>query len=56
MMVVIPVWILVDVITGSASLLKTYCLIERNLRSWPYALAGILAILINWIWNLVKYT
>ena len=56
MMVVIPIWILADVLTDSASLLKTYCFIERKFRSWPYALAGILAILINWIWNLVKYT
>lgn len=56
MMVVIPIWILADVFTDSASLLKTYCFIERKFRSWPYALVGILAILINWIWNLVKYT
>lgn len=56
MMVVIPIWIIADTLIGSASLLKAYRLIERKLQSWPYALAGILAILINWIWNLVKYT
>ncbi|MBO4840104.1 MAG: DUF2752 domain-containing protein [Bacteroidaceae bacterium] len=55
MMVVVPVWIIVDVLTGSATLLKAYCFIERKFQTWPYALAGILAILINWIWNLVKY-
>ena len=56
MMVVVPVWIIADILTGSATLLKAYCFIERKFRSWPYAVAGILAILINWIWNLVKYT
>lgn len=56
MMVVIPVWILIDVLIGSASLLKAYRFVERKFRSWPYAVAGILAILINWIWNLMKYT
>ena len=56
MMVIIPFWILVDVFTGSTSLLKAYCFIERKFRTWPYALGGILALLINWIWNLLKYT
>ena len=56
MMVIIPFWILVDVFTGSTSLLKAYCFIERKFRTWPYALGGILALLINWIWNLTKYT
>ena len=48
-MVVIPV-------TNSVSLLNAYRITENKLRSWPYAFAGILAILINWIWNLMKYT
>ena len=52
LMVVVPIWIVVDLLTGSSSLLIT----ETKLRSWPDALAGIMAILINWIWNLVKYT
>ncbi|MBO7069281.1 MAG: DUF2752 domain-containing protein [Bacteroidaceae bacterium] len=56
MMAVIPIWILADLLTESASFLKTYRIIEKKLRKWPYALTGILAILINWIWNLVKYT
>lgn len=56
MMVIIPIWILADVLIGSATLLHAYCFIEKKLRQWPYALTGILAILINWIWNLVKYT
>ena len=55
-MVIVPIWIVVDLLIGSSSLLKAYHITETKLQSWPYALAGILAILINWIWNLVKYT
>lgn len=55
-MIVIPVWIVIDLLTSSTSLLKAYRITEKKLQSWPYALAGIMAILINWIWNLVKYT
>ena len=56
LMVIVPIWIVVDLLIGSSSLLKAYHITESKLQSWPYALAGILAILSNWIWNLVKYT
>ena len=56
MMVVVPIWIIADVLAGSESLLRAYRLAEKKLQTWPYAVAGILAILINWIWNLMKYT
>ena len=56
LMVVVPIWIIADTLTGSASLLRAYRLAERKLQSRPYAIIGILAILINWIWNLMKYT
>lgn len=55
-MVVIPVWIVIDLLTNSVSLLNAYRITENKLRSWPYTFTGILAILINWIWNLMKYT
>jgi len=55
-MVVIPVWIISDTLLGSATLLRAYRFAERKLQSWPYAITGILLILINWIWNLTKYT
>ena len=55
-MVVVPLWIIADILTGSASLLRAYHHAERKLQSRPYAIIGILAILINWIWNLTKYT
>lgn len=56
LMVVVPVWIVIDLLKGSSSFLHAYRLIEKKLQRWPYAIIGILAILINWIWNLVKYT
>ena len=56
LMVVIPVWIAIDYLSGSASLLKVYRITEKKIQSRPYALAGILAILLNWIWNIMKYT
>ena len=55
-MVVVPIWIIADLFTGSASFLKAYHWVEGKLREWPYALTGIALILINWIWNLTKYT
>lgn len=55
-MVVFPLWIAADTLTGSSSLLMTYRFVEKKLQQWPYAAAGILVILINWIWNLMKYT
>ena len=56
LMVIVPIWIIADFLTGSASFLRAYHYIEKKLRKRPYALTGILIILINWIWNLVKYT
>ena len=55
LMVVVPVWIIIDLLTGSSSFLRAYRLVEQQLQRWPYALTGILAILINWIWNFQKY-
>lgn len=56
LMVVIPIWIVVDLLRGSSSFLHAYKTTEQKLQRWPYAVSGIVAILINWIWNMVKYT
>ncbi|MCR5849802.1 MAG: DUF2752 domain-containing protein [Bacteroidaceae bacterium] len=53
-MVVVPIWIVADTVTGSSSLLRAYRFTERKLGQWPYAALGILLILANWIWNLLK--
>ena len=56
LMVVIPVWIVVDLLRGSSSFLRAYQATEQKLQRWPYAVTGIVAIIINWIWNIMKYT
>ena len=56
LMVVVPLWIVADLLRGSSSFLRAYQTTEQKLQRWPYAVTGIVAILINWIWNLVKYT
>lgn len=55
LMVVIPVWIVIDLLRGSSSFLQAYRLMEKKLQCWPYALVGIVVILMNWIWNFQKY-
>lgn len=55
LMVVIPVWIVIDLLRGSSSFLQAYRLMEKKLQCWPYALTGIVVILMNWIWNFQKY-
>ena len=55
LMVIVPIWIIADYLTGSASFLRAYHFIEKKLLVKPYAITAILLILINWIWNLVKY-
>lgn len=56
LMVVVPVWIVVDLLRGSSSFLHAYQTIEQKLQNWQYALPCIVVVLANWIWNLVKYT
>ena len=56
LMVVLPLWIVVDLLRGSSSFLRVYQATEQKLQRWPYAVTGIVVILMNWIWNLVKYT
>lgn len=53
-LLLVPLWIGADWLRGSDSLLRAYCLMEKKLRQWPYAALGIMALLINWIWNLTK--
>ena len=55
LMVLIPVWIVIDLLVGASSFFQAYRLMEKKLQRWPYALTGIVAILINWIWNFQKY-
>lgn len=53
-MLVAPVWIMIDIVRKDNSLLIFYSKIETNLRKPPYAILAILLVLSNWIWNIVK--
>ena len=53
-MLVTPVWILFDVITGKETLLNFYRQTEIVLKKPGIAIPLVLLVLINWIWNIVK--
>lgn len=53
-MLIAPVWIIVDVVLNNNSLFNFYQKIESNLRKPKYAISLILLVIINWIWNIVK--
>ncbi len=55
LVVVVPIWIVIDLLRGSSSFLHAYQTIEQKLQRWTYALPCIVAILLNWLWNIVKY-
>lgn len=53
-MVICPVWILIDVIRKSNSLYLFYLKSETFLKKTYIALPLILLLIINWIWNIYK--
>ncbi len=54
-LIVIPPWILVDLSRGKGSFYKFYINAENFLagKRWVYVPA-IIAVLLNWIWNITK--
>jgi len=53
-MVVLPVWILADVVTRKNTLHTCYQLMERMVRKPQVALPLVALVAINWIWNITK--
>ena len=53
-MVIAPVWIAADFLRKSSSLFNFYQRMEAYLRKPKYAIALILLVLINWVWNITK--
>ena len=53
-MVIAPLWLLYDVITGSSSLLKGYHAFEKFLQKKYIAIPLIALIVANWGWNIYK--
>ena len=54
MMIVLPIWLAVDLISKKDSLLKSYKSTEKILRKKTVAIPLIILVIINWIWNIYK--
>ena len=55
-MLLLPVWILTDLLRRTDSFYRTYSLVEKKIRRPQMAIPLIVLVLCNWIWNLIKYT
>lgn len=53
-MVVAPLWVVVDVLRATDSLFRTFRALEGKLSSWGIALPLLGLVLANWIWNYYK--
>lgn len=53
-MVLIPLWLLIDVLIKKKSLFKFYIKMETYLKKPQLAIPLIVLVLINWIWNITK--
>lgn len=53
-LIVLPVWLLRDLVRQQASLYQTYQYLEATIRKPKYAIPAIALMLANWCWNLVK--
>lgn len=53
-MVLTPIWILVDFITKKKSLFEFYKKTEKHLKQPKFVVPLIILVLINWVWNIIK--
>jgi hypothetical protein len=53
-MVVLPFWILLDVVKKKNSFFTFYQKFELFIKQKPVVLVGVILILTNWIWNINK--
>jgi hypothetical protein len=53
-MLLAPVWIVIDLISKSSSLFNSYQKIEKFLVKPKLAIPLIFLVLANWIWNITK--
>ncbi len=53
-MVLCPVWILIDIISKKKTLFTFYIKTEQYLRKPLFAIPLITLVIINWIWNIIK--
>ncbi|MCA6378368.1 MAG: DUF2752 domain-containing protein [Cytophagales bacterium] len=53
-MLMAPIWIVVDLIMKNNTLFNTYQKMETLLKRPTYAIPLVLLVIINWIWNIAK--
>lgn len=53
-MLVLPLWLIFDVLLDKATLHKAYKLFEAALWKKPITIILIILIIANWIWNITK--
>ena len=53
-MMVFPIWILIDLVLKKDSLFKYYQKVEMNLKKPLLAIPLSILIIINWVWNINK--
>ena len=54
LMVVLPLWIVLDTITRKETFYKSYKKVETIIRTKWIAVFLIVLVLLNWIWNIKK--
>lgn len=54
LMMVIPVWVVVDLLTGRTTFYRAYLLSEQILRRKYIAIPLAILVLLNWVWNIMK--
>jgi len=54
LMIILPIWMIFDVLTERMSLFHTYRKVEKWLRKRQIAIPLLLLVLANWIWNINK--
>ena len=53
-MLLAPLWIIIDIATKKKTLFELYQKIEIKLQKPKYAIPLILVVIFNWIWNITK--
>lgn len=53
-MLVAPIWIVLDVVAKSSTLFDFYRRVESYLKSPYYAVPLVLLVMSNWVWNIMK--
>lgn len=56
LLVIVPVWICIDLIRNSSSMLNTYNRVILQINKPRTYIPCIILLIANWIWNLTKFT